>query len=96
MYGRIVAEADRELVPEKVIMRTIQYGIANYPELDYELQYKRFVKHLEEKYSSDGYIKLWIPGSSNEKHLSALRDIINDKKALRAEFERIYAGFWKN
>ena len=34
IYGKIVAEADRDLTPETVIRRTIQYGHANYPQLD--------------------------------------------------------------
>lgn len=92
MYGKIVAEADRELEAETVMRRTIQYGLDNYPELDTEGQYKRFVEHLESKYSQAGYIKLWIPGSDNEKRIIKLRNIINNKTKLRQEFERILAS----
>lgn len=92
MYGKIVAEADRELEAETVMRRTIQYGLDNYPELDTERQYKRFVEHLESKYSQAGYIKLWIPGSDNEKRIIELRNIINNKTKLRQEFERILAS----
>lgn len=89
MYGKIVAEADRELEAETVLRRTIQFGLDNYPELDHEGQYKRFEEHLENKYSQAGYIKLWIPGSENEKRLTELRNTINNKAKLRKEFERI-------
>ena len=41
IYGKIVAEADRDIDPEMVIRRTIQYGLANYPELDTEGQWRR-------------------------------------------------------
>lgn len=92
MYGKIVAEADRELEAETVMRRTIQYGLDNYPELDHEGQYKRFVEHMENKYSQAGYIKLWIPGSENEKRLTELRNTINNKTLLRQEFERILAS----
>lgn len=34
IYGKIVAEADRDLTPETVIRRTIQFGLSNYPEMD--------------------------------------------------------------
>ena len=37
IYGKIVAEADRYVVPEKIIERTIQYGLDRYPELDKSL-----------------------------------------------------------
>lgn len=92
MYGKIVAEADRELEAETVMRRTIQYGLDNYPELDREGQYKRFEEHLENKYSQSGYIKLWIPGSENEKRIIELRNIINNKARLREEFNRILQG----
>lgn len=89
MYGKIVAEADRELEAETVLRRTIQFGLDNYPELDHEGQYKRFLEHLENKYSQSGYIKLWIPGSENEKRLNELRNIVNNKARLREVFERL-------
>lgn len=32
IYGKIVAEADRELEPETIMRRTIEYGMDHYPE----------------------------------------------------------------
>ena len=69
IYGKIVAEADRLITPEKVIRRTIQYGLDHYPELDKEGQYRRFREHLLEKYSDTGYLRLWIPESDNAARL---------------------------
>ena len=46
IYGKIVAEADRDIDPETVIRRTIQYGLANYPELDTEGHWQRFMQTL--------------------------------------------------
>jgi len=90
IYGKIVAEADRDLSPETVIRRTIQFGLDHYAELDKEGHYDRMLKHLNEKYSVNGYIHLWIQGSENERNLTALRGIISDEKQLRNIFERIY------
>lgn len=90
LYGKIIAEADRDIVPEIVFRRAIQYGLANYPELSYEQQWQRFRKHMNEKYSVNGYIHLWIPGSPNEKRLNELRTIIADAALLRQQFERLY------
>ncbi len=88
IYGRIVAEADRELEPEVVVSRTIAFGLEKYPEKDKEEQWQRFVEHLKNKYSESGYIHLWIPNSPNEERLRRLRNIISDEKALRAMFEK--------
>ena len=78
IYGKIVAEADRDLSPEVVLRRTVQFGLSNYPELTQEQQWQRFKEHMDQKYSVNGYIRLWIPGSQNEKNLQQLRNIIAD------------------
>ena len=90
IYGKIVAEADRDIDIDTVFTRAIQYGIEHDPEKDKEWQYKRFDSHMEEKYSNNGYIKLWIPHSPNEKKLKELRDIIVNKELLRQYFNKIY------
>ena len=92
IYGKIVAEADRLITPEKVIRRTIQYGLDHYPELDKEGQYQRFRRHLLEKYSDTEYLRLWIPESDNAVRLEQLRQIIRDEKALREAFEHILSA----
>ena len=90
IYGKIVAEADRDLDPETVFTRAIQYGLENYPEKGEEEQWKRFAAHMEEKYSINGYIKLSIPGSPNAKRLRTIQNIIEDKDKLHEIFNRIY------
>ena len=90
IYGKIVAEADRLISPEKVIRRTIQFGLDHYPELDKEWQYQRFKAHLLEKYSDTGYLRLWIPESDNAVRLEELRKVIRDETAMREAFEKAF------
>ena len=45
---------------------------------------------MDQKYSANGYIRLWIPGSPNEEKLKELRSIIADPVALRREFDRYF------
>ena len=96
LYGKIIAEADRDIVPEVVFQRTIEFGLANYPELDDEQQWQRFAKHMDEKYSVNGYIRLWIPGSPNERRLNELRSIIAQPPLLRQHFDRLYKNTKQN
>lgn len=91
LYGKIIAEADRDIDVEVVIRRTIQYGLSNYPELNKEGHWNRFKEHLDSKYSVNGYIRLWLPKSPNEKNLNNLRNLISDPPRLRETFERIFA-----
>lgn len=90
LYGRLVAEADRMIVPETIIRRTVQFGLSNYPELDKEGHWQRTLDHLHEKYAEGGYLHLLIPGSPNEAPLQRLRDIIRDETQLRTLFETIF------
>ena len=90
IYGKIIAEADRQIIPESIILRTVQYGFKHYPELDKEGHWMRLCEHMAEKYDAGGYLKLWIPESRNAQGLARLRDIIHDKKLLRECFETAY------
>ena len=90
IYGKIVAEADRDISPETVFRRTVQFGLANYPEMNREEHWQRFREHMDNKYSANGYIRLWIPGSQNEKQLAELRNIIANTTLLRQQFDKYY------
>jgi uncharacterized protein len=90
IYGKIVAEADRELEPMTVLTRTIQFGLNAYSNKTKEEQYNKFCYHLEEKYAAGGYLKLWIIGSPNEKRLNELRNIMSNRTILRELFNKIY------
>ena len=89
IYGKIVAEADRDMEPDTVFRRAVQFGLSNYPQYSKEEQWKRFQEHMENKYSVNGYIKLWVQGSENERNLNVVREIIANPQRLREAFERI-------
>lgn len=88
LYGRIVAEADRDIEPLTIIRRTVQYGLSHYPELDKEGHWQRTLQHLHEKYSREGYLKLYIPESRNRKQMEQLWDLMEDETRLREAFEK--------
>ena len=90
IYGRIVAEADRLIIPELIIRRTIQFSLANFPTLDKEGHWQRSLEHLHEKYDEGGYLRLWIEGSENGEHLKELRQIIANKMLLRKIFDKVF------
>ncbi len=90
IYGMLIAEADRVIDQETIIRRTIQFGLKHYPDLCREGQLQRAGEHLVEKYGRGGYLRLWIPWSSNAARLNALQDLIADPEALKTEVSRIY------
>ena len=90
IYGRIVAEADRQIDPMTVIQRTVQYGLDHYPEMDREEHFRRMVSHLHEKYGRSGYLKLWFDDSPNARRLKELQNMMDDEVLLRELFDAFY------
>ena len=89
MLGAIVAEADRDVEPETIVRRTLEYSLSHYPDYDREQHWHRCLEHLHEKYAEGGYIKLWLPDSPNAAPLAELRALIKDEASLRELFERL-------
>lgn len=90
VYGRIVAEADREIDADTIVRRTIEYGLSHYPEYDRQGQFNRFKEHIADKYARGGYIKIWIPGGENARRLEAFRTEIERPGALERMFDNWY------
>lgn len=91
LYGRIVAEADRQIDPRTIVVRTLQYGLEHYPELDKAGHFARAEAHLHEKYGEGGYLRLWFPESENARKLAELRRLIADRPALHKLLEEIWS-----
>jgi len=90
IYGKIVAEADRQIDGPTIVRRTVQYGLYHYPELDREGHWQRTLEHIGEKYADGGYLKLWIPESPNAERLAEFRGLIKDRNALRRLFDECF------
>ena len=88
--GMIIAEADRDVEPETIVRRTVEYGLSHYPELNREGHWQRTLQHLHEKYAEGGYIKLWLKDSPNAAPLAELRALIHDEPRLRQVFEQYF------
>ncbi len=86
IYGKIVADADRDLTPIHIIERTILYSIGHFTEYDKREHFIRCQEHIEEKYGEKGYLKLCLYSESNVKRLKKIRDILSDKNKLEYIF----------
>ena len=90
IYGRIVAEADRQIDADTIVRRTIQFTFKHHHTTDREENYKRLMEHMAEKYSEGGYLKLWIPESANAQRLQDFRNMLKDPVAIRKKFDEIF------
>jgi hypothetical protein len=69
IYGKIIAEADRDLDPETIFRRAIQYGIENYPEKNMEALLRTYIQQTR---------NLTFIYCGSKKHLMA--DIFTNEK----------------
>ena len=93
IYGKIVADADRQIEVGDIVRRTVAYGMDNYPELSEDGHWERAKQHLKEKYGEGGYLKLNLKESQEATGLGRLREVIRDDKKLRTEFDRYYKEY---
>jgi len=96
LLGCILSEADRDIEPETIVRRTVEYGLSHYPELDREGHWQRTLDHLHEKYAEGGYIKLWMDDSPNAAPLADLRALIRDEARLRPLFDSLFDTLCNN
>lgn len=94
LLGCIISEADRDIEPETIVRRTVEYGLSHYPTLDREGHWQRTLEHLHEKYAEGGYMKLWMEDSPNAAPLAELRELIKDEKKLRRVFDGVFDGYF--
>lgn len=91
IYGKIVADADRDLIPVHTIERTILFSLDKFPQYDKNEHFIRTKEHIQDKYGKEGYINLWLDSEVNIKRLVKLRNLISDE----SRFERIFDYYFE-
>lgn len=90
IYGRIIAESDRQIDGYVIVKRALQYGLNNNSELDREGHRRRVWQHMQDKYGHDGYLRLYIPESENAERLREFRAVLDDAN----RFDRLFGQVW--
>ncbi|NLC32483.1 MAG: HD domain-containing protein [Clostridiales bacterium] len=86
IYGKILADADRDLVPVRIIERTILYSLEKFPNSSRTSHFMTIKDHIAAKYGPDGYVKLWLDTQRNNKGLKMIRTLMSDE----SRFERVF------
>ena len=90
IYGKIVAEADRDISLQTILRRTLQFGLVKYPEADFDFHFDRAYSHIVNKYGENGYLKLYLHSEKNEQGLAEVRTALHDKEKLKKMFEEMF------
>ncbi len=96
IYGKIIAEADRDINAEIVIQRTVQFGFKHYPDLSEDEHVKRALEHINEKYGPKGYLKLWLETKKNRKGLNEIHALLREPEKIKSIIIKHYQNINKN
>ncbi len=89
IYGCIIAEADRDIEPMRIIDRCVIYEDEHHPGASEEEALERVLRHMDEKYSRHGYLKLWMNSGKNAQGLETLRKWIDSGEMRQIALEHI-------
>ena len=84
IYGKIIAEADRDINPNTIILRTVQFGFKHYPDLSEIEHLQRAFDHIKDKYGPDGYLNLWLETKKNREGLNTIHALLQEPDKLKA------------
>ena len=83
IYGKIVADADRNNTMYLVFSRPIKYGVKNEPEKNREEQIESVYKFVQKKFGRNGYVKYWLDIPQTTKEQSKVWNLLDDEKASK-------------
>ena len=89
IYGKVIAEADRQMDAKDIMRRTALYETSKHPNLSIDEQVEHCYNHMIEKYSETGYLKLTLDIGKNVEELHKLRSYIKNEVEMKKTFKKI-------
>lgn len=89
IYGKIVADADRQLDFKTILYRTYQYTLKYYPDLTKQQGFERCFNHILDKYGKEGYMKLYLNNPIQLKQLEYIQEMLKQKQEFEKEYYKI-------
>ena len=84
IYGKIVADADRNNTCYLVFSRPIKYGLKNEKHLDRNGQIERVYEFVKNKFGRNGYVKYHLNISATTKEQQKVWTLLDDEKNCKA------------
>ena len=90
IYGKIVADADRNNTVYLVFSRPIKYGLKNESYLDREGHINRVYEFANNKFGRNGYVRYWLDIAETRKEQQKLWDLLDHEEACKQYIAGIY------
>lgn len=83
IYGKIVADADRNNTIYLIFSRPIKYGLKNEKYLDRQGHINRTYDFVQNKFGRNGYVKYWLDIPHTTKQQKELFALLDDEKLCK-------------
>ena len=90
VYGKIVADADRNNTKYLVFSRPIKYGIMNENYRDKQDQINTVYEFVNKKFGRNGYVKYWLDIPETRKEQLAVWELLDDENNCKAYIEGLF------
>ena len=90
IYGKIVADADRNNTMYLVFSRPIKYGIKNEPYRNRESHINRVYEFVNEKFGRNGYVKYWLDIPQTKKEQTAVWELLDNEKLAKTYISGLF------
>ena len=99
IYGKIVADADRNNTVYLVFSRPVKYGLTHEQNLTREGHINRVYDFVQSKFGRNGYVKYWLDIEDTTKEQQKLFALLDDEKAskmyIAGIFDEVTKGKYK-
>ncbi len=99
IYGKIVADADRNNTMYLVFSRPIKFGIKHETYRDREGHINRVYEFVQEKFGRNGYVKYWLDIPQTKKEQQKVWNLLDNEKICKSYiaglFDEITKGKYK-
>jgi len=90
IYGKIIADGDRNLNCNDIIRRSLGYNMNKYPNSNKEELYQTVRAHMVKKYGYGGYLKLYLNWKGDVEALEDIRKRLVNEETFKEDFNAIW------
>ena len=90
IYGKIVADADRNNTKYLVFSRPVKYGIKNESQYSRNEQIDRVYNFVQKKFGRNGYVKYWLDIPETRKEQNDVWELLDHEEVCKAYIAGIF------
>ena len=90
IYGKIVADADRNNTKYLVFSRPIKFGLKHEKDNTREMHIERVFDFVKEKFGRNGYVKYWLDIPQTKKEQKQVWDLLDDEEKCKLYIAGIF------